>query len=334
MTAPLVSVLLPARNAAATLRTALDSIARQRDVLLECVVVDDASQDATRQIAETFAKRDARVRIVPGAGSGIVDALERGLEACRGAFIARMDADDWMHRDRLRLQVALFRSSRELAAVGTHVRVFPRPLNQGMGQYEAWLNSLVSSDDIALNAFVECPIAHPTLMIRREVIETHRYRKTGWPEDYDLVLRLLGASERLAVVPRRLHGWRDGAHRLSRVHPDYGLDRFTACKALYLSNGFLSRAKRYVLCGYGDTGRSLRAALAEHGRTPALIVDVHPGRIGNAIHGAAVVGPDALTERTELPIVASVSGARRRASIRTSLESMGYAEGVDFICAA
>jgi len=331
---PLVSVLLPVRNAAATLEVALHSISRQREESFECIIVDDASTDASRGIAERIAARDARLRVVSAGGEGLVAALERGLDACRGEFVARMDGDDWMHRERLGLQLARLSAEPELAAVGAHVRLFPRPLGDGMRQYETWLNSLRSAEEIGLNAFVECPVAHPTLMIRRAVMERLRYRDVGWPEDYDLVLRLLASGERIGIVEKRLHGWRHGPERLSRVHPNYGLDRFTACKAHYLAHGFLADSERYVLCGYGDTGRALRSALTKHGRTPALIVDVHPGRIGNAIHGAPVVAPEALAARVDMPIVGSVAGAGPRAALRQTLGKMGYREGRDFICAA
>ena len=331
---PRVSILLPARDAEATLGAALHGVTRQRFDAFECIVVDDGSADRTRAVAEGAAARDPRLRVVGGEGRGLVPALERGLAECRGEFVARMDADDWMHRDRLGLQVARLVAEPGLAAVGTHVRLFPRPLTDGMRQYENWLNSLRSADDVAANAFIECPVAHPTMMIRRSVIDRFRYREAGWPEDYDLVLRLLAAGERIGIVDRRLHGWRDAPGRLSRTDPVYRHDRFTACKARFLADGFLAGSERYVLCGYGDTGRALRGALAAHGRTPACIVDVHPGRIGNAIHGAPVVSPEALAQPTDLPIIGSVAGEGPRTALRRTLAGMGYREGEDFICAA
>src|SRR5689334_10079457 len=102
---PVVSVLLPVWNAAATLPAALRSVARQSLPSLECVVVDDGSNDATSAVAASFAEVDARFRVVSQPRAGIVAALNVGLDACRGRYVARMDAEDLMHRDRLRLQV-------------------------------------------------------------------------------------------------------------------------------------------------------------------------------------------------------------------------------------
>ena len=53
-------------------------------------------------------------------------------------------------------------------------------------------------------------------MIRRELLKQMRYRERGWPEDYDLILRLLAAGKKIGVLPRRLLCWRDGPGRLSR----------------------------------------------------------------------------------------------------------------------
>ena len=104
---PSVSILLPAFEAEATLPACLRSIERQRLRDFECIVVDDGSSDGTGDIAAAFARRDARFRCVHTEHRGLVAALHTGLAECSAPAIARMDADDWMHRDRLELQLAL-----------------------------------------------------------------------------------------------------------------------------------------------------------------------------------------------------------------------------------
>jgi hypothetical protein len=261
-----------------------------------------------------------------------------------------MDADDWMHRDRLQAQLEALRASPELAAVGSHVRIFPRPRSSPPGErslpgesgsvrtgrlgYEAWLNRIQTPEDVAREAWIECPIAHPSLCIRRDVLERFGYRDCGWPEDYDLVLRLLAAGEKIAVVPRRLLGWRDAPGRLSRSSASYSLQRFVACKATHLAATFLADGDQYILWGYGGTGRTLRTALAACGRLPSHIIDLHPRRIGQNIHGAPVHHPDDLAALPRHPIVASVAGAGPREEIRRTLRKLGLTEGVNFICAA
>ncbi len=337
--APLVSVLMPVRDAEATLGLSLRSIARQRGVSWECVAVDDGSSDQSSELLAQAAALDPRLRVLTRPPGGIVQALEHGLAACRGQYVARMDADDIMHGRRLELQVKALAADAALAGVGCHVRIFPRrDLLAGRRTYEAWLNSLRTAAEVARDAFVECPIAHPSLMLRRSVLERFGYRDMGWPEDYDLVLRLLGDGQRLGVVPTRLLCWRDGPERLSRNSPTYALERFVACKAHHLAAGFLRQTSRYVLWGYGDTGRSLAKALASYAKQPSAIVEVHPGRLGQRILGAPVFGPLELCDFMRLhgpqPLVASVARSGPRGEVRAALNALGFVELRDYVCAA
>jgi glycosyltransferase involved in cell wall biosynthesis len=332
---PEISVLLPVHDAAPTLVACLASIQRQSRMDFECVVVDDGSSDGSQEIARRIAARDGRFMVVEREHEGLVSTLQAGAHLCRAPVIARIDADDWMHRDRLALQLEALRAHPELDAVGTGVHLFPRrALSEGRRAYESWLNSLDGANAVWKNRFIECPVAHPTLAIRREALLAHPYRERGWPEDYDLLLRLLRAGPRVGVVPRRLVGWRDHSERLSRTHDRYALERFTACRAWHLSRDFLAGHREYVLWGHGRTGRALRRALSDLGHDPVSIVEVHPRRIGRILHGAEVIPPDALAGRPRRPLIASVAGAGPRGEIRAALAELGYAEGIDFVCAA
>jgi len=332
---PSISILLPARDAEATLGACLRSVLRQSEARWECVVVDDGSTDRTGEIADGFAGRDDRFRVVRTEHGGLVAALNLGLEHCRGRYVARMDADDLMHRRRLELQAEALERDTGLTGVGCHVRCFPRKrLGEGMRAYESWLNSIDSETDLRREAFVECPVAHPALMIRRDVLLELRYRDAGWPEDYDLLLRLLERGHRLSAVARRLLSWRVGRGSLSRNDPAYRQERFVDCKAAFLANGVLASSSDYILWGYGSTGRTLARALMQYDKRPSWIVEIHPGRIGNRILGVEVIPPERLATVRRVPIVASVAGAEPRRKIRTALEEMGFRELEDFVCAA
>jgi glycosyltransferase involved in cell wall biosynthesis len=334
MSPPRVSILLPAFNAADTLDACLHSLRRQTLEAWECVLVDDGSTDATAEIAGRAAAADSRMALVQRPHGGIVDALNAGLARCRAPLIARMDADDVMHRGRLATQAAALDAAPHLDAVGCHVRIFPRAaLTPRRREYEAWLNGLLDQDDIARNAFVECPVAHPSLMMRAR-LAAEGYRDRGWPEDYDFVLRALLAGRRIGMVPRRLLAWRDAPGRLSRRDPRYAITRFTACRAHFLAAGFLNGHRRYVLWGYGRTGRMLRAALAALGHDPSHIVEIKRGRLGQTIHGAPVVPPEALPAMRGTPIVVSVAREGPRGEIRSALAQMGFVECRDYLCAA
>ncbi|PON19283.1 hypothetical protein C2W62_03565 [Candidatus Entotheonella serta] len=136
-----ISILLPIRNAAATLPACLRSIQRQSESDWQCILVDDGSQDDSVICARQFTARDSRFHLIETPPRGLVEALNTGWSACRGSFIARMDADDLMHRHRLAMQRRVLETNASLAAVGCHVRLFPRrQLRDGHLAYERWLN--------------------------------------------------------------------------------------------------------------------------------------------------------------------------------------------------
>jgi glycosyltransferase involved in cell wall biosynthesis len=333
--APLVSILLPARNAADTLNPCLRSILRQTERRWECVLVDDGSDDETAQLARIGAAEDGRIRVHAAARAGLVAALNAGLERCRGEFVARMDADDLMHRNRLAEQVALLSGNAALAATGCHVRCFPRAsVGPGLRDYESWINSIDGPAAVRREAFVECPVVHPTLMMRRDLLQQLGYRDKGWPEDYDLILRLLERGESIGMLCRRRLLWRHAPGRLSQSSEVYDHERFTECKADFLCRSFLAHTERYILWGHGATGRALRRALEQHGKQPAQIVEVHPRRLGNVIRGAEVISPEQLRTLPRAPLLVSVAGAGPRRKIREFLDRAGWSEGREFICTA
>jgi glycosyltransferase involved in cell wall biosynthesis len=332
---PTVSILLPVWNAAATLPAALSSLERQTQPNWECLIVDDGSVDASRSIARHFAERDRRFRLISRDHEGLIPSLNAGIELCTADLVARMDADDWMHRNRLAHQVDLMTRSPSFEAVGCFVRVFPRAsLRDGRRAYERWLHSLTEPERLWRERFVECPIAHPTLMMRTKSLAELRYEDRGWPEDYDLLLRLLRRGPVAGMVPTRLHGWRDSPTRLSRTDERYALEKFTQCRAWYLSRDFLDGQATYTLWGHGPTGRALRRQLAVLGHNPSTIVDVHPRRIGNTIHGARVIPPEALERQSSDRLIVSVAGHGPRGEIRSALARIGMREGYDYVCAA
>lgn len=334
-TMPAVSILLPVYNAGRTLADALRSVQRQSDPDWECVVADDGSTDDSLALANRFAASDPRFVVVSLPHAGIVAALNAGLSRCRAEFVARMDGDDLMQRQRLEKQRAWLTAHPTWAGVGCHVRFFPRRgMSEGLRSYERWLASMREPLDISREAFVECPLAHPTWMLRREVLTASGYQDAPWPEDYDLVLRLLEAGRILSVVPERLLHWRDGSGRLSRNSATYGIQAFTACKAEYLTRGFLRSTDTYLLWGFGDTGKALAAALADRGKHPAGIVELHPGRLGQLIRGVRVVPPSELRALPPCPLLVSVAGQGPRTEIRAALAQMGFREGAHYVCCA
>jgi glycosyltransferase involved in cell wall biosynthesis len=104
---PKVTVIVPAHNAEATLAFALRGLCEQSWKNLEVIVVDDCSPDATFAIAEAFARRDPRIRVIrQERNQGAYAARNRGLAHATGDFILTHDADDWSHPQRIERQLS------------------------------------------------------------------------------------------------------------------------------------------------------------------------------------------------------------------------------------
>jgi glycosyltransferase involved in cell wall biosynthesis len=183
-----VDVLIPAYNAAATLREAVDSIRAQTVRDIRIIVVDDGSTDETPALLAEMARSDDRMLVVTRANGGIVDALNDGLRRCSAEFIARFDSDDVSFPDRFERQLAYLAAHPESVAVGgavEHIDEHGAPLS-GLPQPGA-----PSSADAAKAPALEPYIIHPFLMARRAAIEAvGGYRYVPNSEDSDLFWRL------------------------------------------------------------------------------------------------------------------------------------------------
>jgi GT2 family glycosyltransferase len=341
---PAVSILLPCRNGGPHLDEALDSVAHQTFGDFEVIAVDDGSTDDTHALLLDRARRDGRVKVIRSPARGLVPALATGLAAARGPLVARMDADDVAHPRRLEEQVRLLDDAHDLVACGTAVRYFPRHIvRDGARRYEAWVNGLTAHEQIARDMFIECPIPHPTLMLRRNaLVAVGGYRDMGWPEDYDLVLRLWAAGCRMQKLPEVLYHWREGPGRASRVDPRYAPDRFRQVKVHFLRRTLLADGRPAVVWGAGPVGKRFARDLAAAGTPVAAFIDLDPRKIGQEIHGAPVVEPHQVTtlagHAAAMPkralVLATVGQAGAREEIRAECRRLGLVEIEDFIAVA
>ena len=110
---------------AATLEETLESIQAQSCENFEVVAIDDGSEDGSGDLLLEWSRRDGRFRTLLSDHRGIVEAPNRGLALCRGAYVARMDADDRMHPERLEKQLAWLEGDPSLSVVSCLVEIFP-----------------------------------------------------------------------------------------------------------------------------------------------------------------------------------------------------------------
>lgn len=330
---------MPVRNAAGTLLRALDSLTGQVLPDWELIAIDDGSVDGTGSLLRLQAAADPRIRVLAPGRVGLVAALNAGLAAARAGLIARMDADDEMHFGRLDMQVAQLRAQPDLGLVGCLVEFGgDRRANAGYALHVEWLNALVTPDEIALNRFVESPLAHPSVIFRRELVAKHGgYAAGDFPEDYELWLRWLDAGVRMAKVPRALLTWHDTPARLSRTDPRYAPEAFYRLKAKWIAR-WLQREvdpKRAIFVwGAGRPTRLRAKHLRAHGVSIAGYVDIDPAKVGRTIEGVPVINPAGLPEPSTAFVLGYVGSRGARALIREALGRAGWGEGRDFLMCA
>jgi glycosyltransferase involved in cell wall biosynthesis len=337
---PAVSIILPCYNAALTLDDTLESLAQQTLGDFELVAVDDGSSDTTLEILNRWAGRDRRFQVLSQSHGGVISATNTGLKACRAEYIARMDADDWSHPKRLALQAAFLDEHPEVAVVSCLIKVFSEGgVREGYQLYVQWLNSLVSNEDIRREMFVESPLANPSVMVRTVWFEKMGgYQENGWPEDYDLWLRMYLAGAVFAKVPEVLLEWRDHPDRITRTDSRYSVTNFLRAKAHYLARGPLSDRDAVIIWGAGMMGRRLGKQLQDQAVPLVAFVDIDPKKIGRTRRGKPIIPPDDLTDlwhKYENPVILAAVGARRaRGLIRGRLNALGFTEGRDWWAAA
>jgi glycosyltransferase involved in cell wall biosynthesis len=196
---PLVSVVMPVYNAAPFLREAIDSVLNQTFPDFEFIIINDGSTDASDAIIRSYA--DPRiVYLTNDKNSGLVFTLNKGIDAAKGKYIARMDGDDVCLPDRLLTQKKMLEEEPELSAVASVVKM----INERGEHSKRWTldEETTSWKTIRRKMPRENCIAHPSVMIRTPVAKKIRYKEYQKNiEDYDLWLRLLNRNHRIGKFP-------------------------------------------------------------------------------------------------------------------------------------
>jgi glycosyltransferase involved in cell wall biosynthesis len=203
---PAISVILPVFNAGQFLAMAIHSVLTQSCRDFELIIVDDASTDESAAIVASF--QDARIRFFQNEkNGGITFTLNRGLDLCRGALIARMDADDIMHKDRLAKQLAFMKSELGVSVLATRIELINVD-NEVTGIWNTDFETLSEYDIKRIMAKTNC-VAHPSVMMRSEIVRKFRYNQNQkGAEDWDLWMRILNAGLRIAKLDEVLLQYR------------------------------------------------------------------------------------------------------------------------------
>ena len=165
---PKISVVMSAYNVEKYIREAIDSIVNQSFTDFECIIVDDGSTDGTKDTIRSY--DDKRILLVENKHDFIA-SLNMGMKMATGKYIARMDADDIMHPDRLKIQHSIMESEPSITVCGTWMNIFGENISKrafGIG------NGLIEHP--LLMFLKRCFIANPSTMVRSDFLRKHRIR--------------------------------------------------------------------------------------------------------------------------------------------------------------
>lgn len=243
-----ISIGIPFFNAECYLEGAIKSIIQQSLKDWELILVDDGSTDNSLDIARSFAQKDTRIRVISDSlNKKLPYRLNQIIKESKGEYIARMDADDLIHPDRLRIQLEFLENNKNFDLVSTGL-ISINDKNQIKG---------IRKVDEIYSEFSEIkrhyPIVHASILARKTWYSRNNYNtKMPRSQDYELWCRAISKNDlKLAVLPEALYYYREEglvtAEKLKRSYKD-GLNVYKEyCKRPKLKILISSRVKFYAV---------------------------------------------------------------------------------------
>ncbi|WP_300414316.1 glycosyltransferase family 2 protein [uncultured Oscillibacter sp.] len=184
----MISVIMLTYNREALVSRAIESILTQTCRDFEFVIVDNGSADKSGEIADAYAAKDPRVRVIHRERGNIGAGRNTGLDAARGEYVTFIDDDDWAEPDFLEFLLTLLEENgADVAICGAADKAFDE--KKLMGPEEALIELMWRK---------KYNMAFPTKLFRRELMETLRFPEEGSYDDIALMYRLLASAKRVA----------------------------------------------------------------------------------------------------------------------------------------
>lgn len=203
---PLVSVIMPVYNGERYLAQAVESILSQTYTNLELLILDNGSSDGTAGIIAGYARRDHRVRPlwepVPLGYGGEV-ASNVAARRAKGAFIAKLDADDVAMPDRLAKQISYLTAHPDVFLVGSQLKLIDES-----GRVMGTRTYPITHEKIYFEFYLRFPIANPAVMYRNVLKEDLYQIRFAHFNDYYSLFRLMQAGYRMHNLPESLTAYR------------------------------------------------------------------------------------------------------------------------------
>lgn len=223
---PVVSLVMATYNDSPSyLIPAIESIINQSFLEWELVIVDDSTNDITKQVLNDFANKDNRIIVIRSIDGkyGFVKALNVGLEAARGEYIGRMDGDDLSRPLRLEKEVNFLEAYHKYDVVGSHTSII-----DSKGNLTSYIKFPSTGLRFRLFQVMRCPMQHGSILMRRELIDKGvRYDESfKRSEDLELWLRLQKEGYKLYNLQEVLYDFRiedNYANKRNKEHFKYNV---------------------------------------------------------------------------------------------------------------
>ncbi len=211
MQKPKVSVIMPVYNSKTYLRESIESIINQSYQNWEMIIINECdSNDGSKNIILEYAKKDIRIILIQNnIKLGLAESLNIGIRLAQGKYVARMDADDLSHPNRLEKQVKLMNDNPNIGICGTYQRHFGSDIN--------WIHKPpITIEECRANLLFDCDLCHSTLMLRKDAIIKYNlfYDKNYLAEDFELWTRAVTVTD-IINIPEILGEYRWGSGNIT-----------------------------------------------------------------------------------------------------------------------
>ena len=237
---PAISIVMPVYNSSKYLRETIESIIEQTFSNFELIIIDDGSSDDSLYIIESFI--DKRIIVIKNKHD-YIDSLNKGLKKAKGKYIARMDADDVMLRNRLEKQYNYMEKNTHIDVCGSWVEY--------IGDKKGILNTVTENDDISINLLFGNMLVHPSTIIRKQSIDEFGIKYSyGYPfaEDYKLWTDCIQHGLRFSNIPEVLLNYRISDKQVTSRHYDKMLESTSLIRyeyAEYVMNLFADKNHKF-----------------------------------------------------------------------------------------
>ncbi|MBU1070961.1 glycosyltransferase [Patescibacteria group bacterium] len=215
----LVSVVLPIYNSDKYLLTCLKSIESQTLKSIQLIAIDDGSTDSSWTVLQQFAKNKPWIKISQNSTNlGVSPTFNRAVKKATGQFLARIDADDIMHKNRLKLQLHYLRQHPNTVIVGGQCQII-NPQGKNIGKKTFPLEDKKIKDML----FRTVPLQQPTIMINKKLLPknfVYSNKKYSPAEDYGLFFASAPYGQ-FANLPQTTLSYREHSTNISLVNPKF-----------------------------------------------------------------------------------------------------------------